>query len=60
MISTLVVTITMLMAGCFTLVYLLRPAWRNRIEQPKHYFHEQLQRYDNQTRNSRSHDEAAS
>ena len=50
MISTLVILLTGLMAGSFLLVYLLNPAWRKRIEEPKHCFQEQLQRYDIQTR----------
>ncbi|MBT8146497.1 MAG: hypothetical protein KJN90_06550 [Gammaproteobacteria bacterium] len=50
MISTLVVALTALMASGFLLAYLLNPAWRQRIEQPKHYFQEQLQRYDRQSR----------
>jgi hypothetical protein len=52
MTSTLVIVATVLMAGGYLLVYLLNPAWRRRIEQPKHCFQQQLQRYDRQTRES--------
>jgi hypothetical protein len=50
--STLVIVATVLMAGGYLLAYLLNPAWRKRIEQPKHCFQQQLQRYDRQTRES--------
>lgn len=52
MISNLVVLLTVLMAGSFLLVYLLNPAWRARVEQPKHCFQDQLRRYDSQSRES--------
>ena len=52
MISTLIVLLTVVMAAGFLLVYLLNPAWRKRIEQPKHCFQDQLQQYDSQTRES--------
>jgi len=52
MISSLVILSTVLMAGGFLLVYVLSPAWRKRIEEPKHCFQEQLQRYDSRTRES--------
>jgi hypothetical protein len=34
------------MAAVFVLVYVLRPGWRARIEQPKYGFQQQLQHYD--------------
>ena len=49
MISTIVITLTLLMAAGFTLVYLLNPAWRERVERPKQEFQQQIRRYDSQT-----------
>ncbi len=48
MITTLIVGLSLLFAGAMLLAYLLVPAWRRQIEQPKHSFQEQLQRYDAQ------------
>ncbi|MEZ5492802.1 MAG: hypothetical protein R3F50_21180 [Gammaproteobacteria bacterium] len=46
MISSVIVLLTLLMAAVFVLVYVLRPGWRARIEQPKYGFQQQLQHYD--------------
>ncbi len=46
MISTIIVTVTLLMAGAFTLAYLLSPETRRRVEAPKHVFLQQLTKYD--------------
>jgi len=54
MISAVIVLLTVILASGYTLLYLVRPSWRARIEQPKHYFHQQLQQYDNVSRNPSS------
>ena len=48
MISTVVIAMTLLMAAGFTLVYLLSPSWRERVERPKQDFQQQIRRYDSQ------------
>ncbi len=55
--STLIILLTLLMTSGFVFAYLFHPGWRARIEQPKHCFQEQLQRYDSRSRNSACHDE---
>jgi len=49
MISNLIVFSSLLMAGWFTLQYLLKPQLRKRVEQPKYAFLRQLSMYDMQT-----------
>lgn len=49
MISNLIVFSSLLMAGWFTLQYLLKPGLRERVEQPKFAFLRQLSMYDMQT-----------
>lgn len=49
MISTVVITLTLLMAAGFALVYLLSPSWRERVERPKQDFQQQIRRYDSHT-----------
>lgn len=46
MISTIIVTATLLMAGVFTLAYLINPELRRRVEAPKYVFLDQLTKYD--------------
>ena len=48
MISNLIVFSSLVMAGWFTLQYLLRPGLRERVEQPKYAFLRQLSMYDRQ------------
>ena len=59
MISTVIVLLTLAMAIGYSLAYVLRPAWRARIEAPKHCFQDQLQRYDRQIGLTASRDEEA-
>ncbi|MCB1671034.1 MAG: hypothetical protein R3F41_08380 [Gammaproteobacteria bacterium] len=54
MISTVIVLLSVAMATGFSLAYLLRPDWRQQVEEPKHCFQQQLQRYDSGSRNSAS------
>ena len=46
MISNLIVFSTLILGALFTLLYLLRPQFRARVEQPKYAFLEQLSMYD--------------
>ncbi len=46
MISTAIVSLTLLMAALFSLVYALNPAFRRKVEAPKHVFLRQLAQYD--------------
>jgi len=48
MISNLVVFSSLLLAAWFTLQYIFKPGLRERVEQPKYAFLEQLSRYDRQ------------
>ncbi len=49
MISNLIVFSSLFLAGLFTLLYLLKPGLRERVEQPKYAFLRQLSMYDMQT-----------
>jgi len=42
-VSQLILAATLLLGLGFTAVYLFRPAWRQRIEQPKYLLQQQLQ-----------------
>ncbi len=46
MISTVIVSLSLLMAIAFTLAYLISPETRRRIEAPKFVFLDQLTKYD--------------
>jgi len=46
MISTAIVALTLLFLAAYSVVFLLRPGWRNRIEQPKHSFQQQLAQFE--------------
>lgn len=59
MISTLILLCSLLLAVGFVLVYVLRPGWRARIEQPKYQFQEQLQQFERRSGNSVSNHEGS-
>lgn len=46
MISNLIVFSTLILGALFTLLYMLSPQFRARVEQPKYTFLEQLSMYD--------------
>jgi hypothetical protein len=46
MISTVIVTLTLLMAVVFSLAYALNPKLQQRVEAPKYIFLRQLSQYD--------------
>lgn len=46
MITNIIVLASMLLTGAFALAWLLSPAFRARIEQPKHQFQDRLQAYE--------------
>ena len=48
MISAIIVYGTLAGVVLFSLLYLFNPAWRNKVEQPKHVFQQQLEAYDDQ------------
>jgi hypothetical protein len=49
MISNLIVFSTLFLGVLFTVLYVIRPEFRARIEQPKYAFLQQLSMYDKQT-----------
>lgn len=49
MISNLIVFSTLFLAVLFTVLYVIRPQFRARIEQPKYAFLQQLSMYDKGT-----------
>lgn len=49
MISNLIVFSTLFLGVLFTVLYIIRPEFRARIEQPKHAFLQQLSMYDKGT-----------
>jgi len=49
MISNLIVFSTLFLGVLFTLLYVIRPEFRARIEQPKYVFIKQLSMYDKST-----------
>ena len=49
MISNLIVFSTLFLGVLFTVLYIIRPEFRARIEQPKHAFLHQLSVYDKGT-----------
>ena len=48
MISALIVCGTLGAVVSYSLLYWLKPGWRQSIEQPKHIFQRQLDAYDSQ------------
>ena len=46
MIADLIVYTAIALAAAFCLAWIAHPAWRARIERPKHRFQERLRRYD--------------
>ena len=54
MISAIIVYGTLSGVVIFSLLYLLRPSWRESVEQPKRVFQQQLEAYDQQQDNGRS------
>lgn len=53
MISAIIVYGSLSGLVIFSLLYLLRPSWRESVEQPKHVFQQQLETYDQQQDNGR-------
>jgi len=53
MISAIIVYGTLSGVVIYSLLYLLRPGWRDSVEQPKHVFQQQLEAYDKQQDNGR-------
>ncbi len=49
MISNLIVFSTLFLGVLFTVLYIIRPEFRARIEQPKYAFLQQLSMYDKDT-----------
>ena len=54
MISAIIVYGTLSGVVIYSLLYLLRPSWRESVEQPKRVFQQQLEAYDQQQDNGRS------
>ena len=52
MISGIVIVASLVLAAGFCLAWLIRPGLRRDIEQPKHWFQDQLRRYDQSLRTS--------
>ena len=48
MISSIVIIASLVLAAAFILAWLLRPGLRQEIERPKHWFQDELRRYDQQ------------
>ena len=54
MISALIVYGTLSAVVSYSLLYWLKPGWRQSIEQPKHIFQRQLDAYDSQQQSEKS------
>lgn len=52
MITNVIVGASLVLTGAFILAWLLSPALRARIEQPKHQFQDSLRRYESARRGS--------
>ena len=48
MIAAIIVIVSIIFAGAFTIAYLVRPALRRQIEAPKFIFQEQIRQYNAQ------------
>lgn len=46
MISSIVIIASLALAAAFLLAWILRPGLRQEIERPKHWFQDELRRYD--------------
>lgn len=55
MITNVIVGASLVLTGAFVLAWLLSPALRARIEQPKHQFQDALQRYESARRRTDPH-----
>jgi hypothetical protein len=53
MISAIVIVASLVLAAAFVLAYALRPGLRNEIERPKHWFQDQVRRYDRRLEDER-------
>lgn len=51
MISAIVIVSSLVLAAAFAWIFALRPSLREEIEQPKHWFQDQVRRYDRRCRN---------
>ena len=46
MITTVIIAVSLALAAAFSLAWLLMPGLRRQIEDPKHWFQDRVQRYD--------------
>jgi len=53
MITAIIVIVSIIFAIAFSLAYLVKPNLRKQIEQPKYFFHEQVQAYNQQVHDAR-------
>jgi hypothetical protein len=53
MIAAIIVIVSIVFAAAFTLAYLVKPNLRKQIEQPKYFFHDQVQAYNRQVHDAR-------
>lgn len=51
MIASLIVILSLVLAGAYTLAWIIKPGLRRQIEQPKYNFQEQVRRYNRQSHN---------
>ena len=52
MIPAIIVVASLALAAAFTLAWLLNPGLRERIEAPKHLFHDRARQYDREIRDA--------
>jgi hypothetical protein len=48
MIATIIVTLSLVLAGIYTLAWICKPSLRRQIEEPKYGFQEQVHQYNRQ------------
>jgi hypothetical protein len=53
MISAVVIVASLVLAAAFVLAYVLGPGLRDEIERPKHWFQDQVRRYDRRCQDER-------
>ena len=53
MISAIVIVASLVLAAAFVLAYALGPGLRDEIERPKHWFQDQVHRYDRRCQDER-------
>jgi hypothetical protein len=53
MISSIVIIGSLLLAALFIVAWVLRPGLRREIERPKHWFQDELRRYDRECQGKR-------